>query len=110
MSGLHAASTEPFAMPKSSVPPKRLQKSHAKIVSRMPATCPTSAIQTMRPMPIASQSGPPKIIASVKPQKAVLLIQPACSLVRPNSAVQLDMAPPRMAKLMAVTIKARQLA
>ena len=64
----------------------------------------------MRFMPIASQSGPPNTIASVKPQNAVLLIQPTCSLVRPNSAVQLPIAAPRMAKLIAVTMSARQLA
>ncbi len=64
----------------------------------------------MRPRPSASQSGPPKTMASVKPQKAVPLIQPTCSLVRPNSVTQWPEASPRRAKLMAVTINATQLA
>ena len=49
-------------------------------------------------------------MAKVKPQNAVPLIQPTCSLVNPNSSVHEPMAAPRMAKLMAVTIKAKQLA
>ena len=49
-------------------------------------------------------------IAKVKPQKAVPLIQPSCSLERWNSEPHEAAALPRRAKLMAVTIRAMQLA
>src|SRR5688572_4409589 len=64
----------------------------------------------MRLRPSASTSGPPNTIASVKPQKAEPLIQPACSLVRLNCETHSAVAAPRKAKLMAVTISATQLA
>ena len=64
----------------------------------------------MRRRPMASTSGPPNIMASVKPQKAVKPIQPTCSLVRWNSVVQAPIADARRMKLMAVTISATQLA
>lgn len=60
--------------------------------------------------PSTSHIGPPNIIVSVKPQKAVPLIQPICSLVSPNSDRQMPIASPRKARLIAVTIKAMQLA
>src|SRR3954463_1719998 len=60
--------------------------------------------------PSVSTSGPPNIIASVKPQNAVPFTQPTCSFVRLNWAIQSPVAPPRSAKLMAVVIRATQLA
>ena len=64
----------------------------------------------IRPRPSTSQSGPPKIIASVKPQNAVPSIQPSCSLLRWKAVAQGPIAAPRSAKLMAVTTSATRLA
>jgi hypothetical protein len=49
-------------------------------------------------------------MARVKPQNAVPFTQPACSFVRLNWDTHSAVAAPRRAKLMAVTIRATQLA
>ena len=82
----------------------------AKMVSRMPAACPTNANRASFRIPSTSQSGPPIIIATVNPQKAVPAIQPICSLVSENWVSRPPMMSPRIAKLIAVTTNAMQLA
>src|SRR5471030_2114357 len=106
MRGLQAASTDPFEMPKIRLPAKRLQKFQANMVRSIPTRCPTKAKPTMRPMPIRSQNGPPKSIASVKPHRAAPSTWPSCSWLRWNCTAQAAPAPPRMAKLIAVTMRA----
>ena len=59
-----------------------------KTVSRMEITCPQKANIEILLSPTKSHSGPPNIIARVKPQNAVPVTHPTCSLVRENSSVQ----------------------
>jgi hypothetical protein len=110
ISGLHAASTLPLAIPINNVEMNNDQKPVAIIVRIIPATWQKNAIEIILPIPIISTSGPPKTIATVKPQKAVPTIHPTCVWVRLNSVAQATTKEPLVAKASAVTTNATQLA
>ena len=108
-SGLHAASTRPFAMAMTSAPPNSVEKPVAKMIVSDPTRCPTNDMRSSARMPIESARGANTSCDTAKPHSAAPPIHPTSSLVSTNSRLSESMMAPTVANATEVAMSATQL-